>query len=129
MAHITADDLSEYFPGADGQSDLRISVAINTAGRLVAKYAPPPDPETSDYIARAKDAELMIGEYLIATRTGIIAGSTSPFGSESYTGDEQVRRFIRETMGPFYGGGGRTSTMKSIYPRYPAKKPTWIILG
>lgn len=125
MPHITTDDLLEYYEGADGLPDIRLEVAVNTAARLVAKYAPPPDPVTSDYTARAFDAELMVSEYLVASRTGIISGYSSPVGSESYSGDVQVRSFVRDTMGPFFGKM-KSVPVKSSFPRSYRSSFPWI---
>lgn len=96
----------EFYGLAEDAGGPTFTVPYNNAARLVAHYAPPPDPVTTDYEDRAVDAELEVGRYLFNSLGGSLSSLTSPEGGLSFTNLAAVMGIIAGTMGAeFYTGG------------------------
>jgi hypothetical protein len=82
----------------------------------VARLAPPPDPLTEDYAARAARAERLLVNYLTQTSGGVVsAKSLSGVGSKTFSpaAASIVRSIVRGAMGSHYTGGGNVAYLEN----------------
>lgn len=103
MPYANEADARAYYAGASADA-LKVGVVVRQAARLVQRYAPVPVSPPADYAPAARDAELMVGQYLWATggfRTSTSKGVDVVRKSESYADLAAVKRTVAETMGPY----------------------------
>ena len=75
---------------------------LRTAYRTVSDLAPPVP--TEDYRQAARDAEVAVVEYVLATQGGIVKSkSLSGVASKSFAGNEAVVSLVRNAMGGYFG--------------------------
>ncbi len=107
MAYATDDDARDFYAGADAE-DIRVEVTVRQAARLVQHYAPVPTIVPTDYAATARDAELMLGEYLwetggYKTSTSVGVGGLSTGGG--FANLDTMKKMITQAMGTYADAG------------------------
>jgi hypothetical protein len=103
MAFSTTQDLRGFHGPASGATDTKLAILLDVAGWEVEKYAPPPNPVTTDYEDRAIACELLVAAYLFDTGGYISGDSLSGVSSTSFDASgDAVREKVRNTMGPYY---------------------------
>ncbi len=112
MAYVSPNGTSNLLASKDledfaGLSEFTQDRLLRTAYRTVKKLAPPPDPETptQDYQEAARDAEVAVLGFLVATDGGIVKSSAlSGVDNTSYVGLDAVQRIVGHAMGGYYVG-------------------------
>lgn len=93
-----------FYAGEDA-SGVLLTVPMNNAARIVQRFAPAPDPATTDYAERAADAELEVGRYLTNSLGGSVSSLSSEGQSLSLTNLNAVMGIVSAAMGDYYTGG------------------------
>ena len=92
----------------DGFADLSAPAQdrlLRTAHRTVKRLAPGPVPPTEDYREAARDGEMAVLAFLVATDGGTLKSSAlSGVSTDSYVGLDAVQRMVANAMGNHYVG-------------------------
>jgi hypothetical protein len=114
LAYATEQQLSDFHPAASGGTVFQRVTTLNVASRMVGHFAPEPEVEEgetipADYTDARRDAELFLGRYLWETSGATLASdSLSGVSSTSFTDGKEAGRIIREQMGDYYTGSGKS---------------------
>lgn len=98
---------------ADAIPEIKADAILRDAERLVAYYAPNPDPDVVDevYVSAASDAEMRLWEYLANTE-GYLASTRIGDINESYVDFDKVKAIVLKTMATI--SSNPTSKLRSI---------------
>lgn len=108
-ADLVLEDLEDFGDLPEATQDR----LLRTAYRAVRRLAPPPDPRatTEDYRETARDAEVSVIQFLLATEGGILKSSAlSGVSTDSYVGLDAIQRMVANAMGGYYVGEGAESS-------------------
>lgn len=111
--YATVEQVRTFYAGVDAEA-LKVEVARNAAARIVARHAPAPDPEGTVYPGLARDAELIVGEYLWTTR-GFTKSSGVEGITESYADVPAVVALVEQVMGPYVASVAPPAQTGSAY--------------
>lgn len=104
---VSTGQAQEYYPGAQGQPEVKVDAVLRDAERILRRLAPPPDTDDAGELERyrqaAADCELRLFEYLFETR-GYISGQRSIVGSSiNFAQSPAVAEIVRQSMGEYAG--------------------------
>ncbi|QIN79601.1 hypothetical protein GBA65_14930 [Rubrobacter marinus] len=78
---------------------------LRYAHRTVRRLAPPPDLADDEYPEAARDAEVAVIQFMIATEGGVLKSSgLSGVSTDSYAGLDAIQRMVASAMGSYYVG-------------------------
>ena len=98
---LVVDDLEDFADLPEPTQDR----LLRSAHRTVKGLTRPPDPVDDDYREAARDAEVAVIQFLIATEGGTLKSSgLQGVGNDSYVGLDAVQRMVANAMGGYYAG-------------------------
>lgn len=103
---LVFEDLGDFGDLPDATQDR----LLRSAHRTVTRLAPPPAPLDEGYREAARDAEVSVIKFLLATDEGVLKSSAlSGVSTESYVGLDAIQRMVANAMGGYYVGEGAIS--------------------